>query len=287
MVAVHAFAGFLRERGIPARLDEPLAPYTTFRLGGPADFLVEPRDGEELSGVFREARASGIPVKVLGGGANLLVRDGGVRGVVVRLSRFDRRRDDHVEAGFSLPRLVRDSVSAGRAGLEGLAGVPGTLGGALSMNAGGRHGEIGSAVRYVDVMTREGEFRRVPRDGAGFRYRGCGLEGDVILAAGLDLRADGEARGRYESVLADKKRSQPLDRPSAGCVFKNPPGMHAGKIIDGCGLKGARVGGARVSEKHANFIVNEGGATASDVLRLIDLIRGKAPVPLELEVQLW
>jgi len=165
--------------------------------------------------------------------------------------------------------------------------VPGTLGGAIRMNAGGRHGEIGSAVRSVDVMTPEGGFRRVPRAEAGFRYRGNGLDGNVVVAVEFDLRPDPGARSRYEAVFAEKKENQPLNRPSAGCMFKNPPGGHAGKIIDGCGLMGTRVGGARVSEKHANFIVNEGGATASDVFRLIDLIRSRAPVPLELEVQVW
>ncbi len=287
MVAVHAFASFLRERGIPARRDEPMARCTTLKVGGPADFLVEPRGDEELSAVFRAAAECGLPVRLLGGGANLLVRDEGVRGAVVRLANLNRRDGDRVEAGHSLPRLVRQTLAEGLGGLDGLAGVPGTVGGAIRMNAGGRHGEIGSVVRYVDVMTPAGEFRRVPRSEAGFRYRGNGLDGDVVVAAGLDLRPDPEARGRYEAVMAEKRKSQPLDRPSAGCVFKNPPGMHAGRIIDACGLKGTRVGGARVSERHANFIVNEGGAAASDVFRLIDLIREKAPVPLELEVQVW
>jgi UDP-N-acetylmuramate dehydrogenase len=287
VVAVHAFGTFLRERGIPARFNEPLAPYTTFKIGGPADALVEPRDEDDLAAVFREARGAGLPVHVLGGGANLLVRDEGVRGAVVRLSGFNRRSGDRVGAGCGLPRIVKETVNEGLAGLEGLAGVPGTVGGAVRMNAGGRHGEIGSAVRSVDVMTPEGTFRRVPRAEAGFRYRGNGLGGNVVVAAEFDLRPDPAARERYDAVLARKKEVQPLNRPSAGCTFKNPPGGHAGQIIDGCGLKGTRVGGARVSDRHANFIVNEGGATASDVFRLIEIIRNRAPVPLELEVEVW
>ncbi len=287
MVAVHALAPFLRERGIPFLPDAPLARRTTIGVGGPADCLAEPRDEDELAAVFRAARENGLPVKILGSGANLLVRDEGVRGVVVRLARLDRRDGLHVGAGFSLPRLVKAAAAEGLAGLEGLAGVPATVGGAIVMNAGGRHGEIGAAVRYVDVMTPQGEFRRRDRDEMGFRYRGAALGGDVVTAVGFDLRPDGDVRARYESVLSSKKAAQPLDRRSAGCMFRNPPGLSAGKIIEECGLKGARVGGASVSRKHANFIVNEGGATASDVLRLIDYVRDRVPVALELEVQVW
>lgn len=282
-----AFVRFLRERRVPARFDEPLSRHTTFRVGGPADVLVEPRDEEDLAGVLRAAAGEGVPLRILGGGANLLVRDEGVRGAVVRLSSLDRRRGSRVQAGRSLSRLIRETLREGLGGLETLAGIPGTLGGAVRMNAGGRHGTVGDAVRAVEILTPAGEPRRLSRQDVGFRYRGTALDGNVVVAADLDLRPDPEAPARFASILEEKKRTQPLDRPSAGCIFKNPPGQAAGKLIEECGLKGARAGGARVSPRHANFIVNEGEATASDILRLIDLIRDRVPVPLELEVQVW
>ncbi len=287
MSSAGAFLAFLDDSQVPIRLDEPLALHTTFGVGGPADFFIEPRDEEELAGVVRAARGCGMPLRFLGGGANLLVRDEGVRGAVARLAGLNRREGMHVQAGFGLGRLVRETAAAGLAGLEGLAGVPGSVGGAVKMNAGGRHGEIGAAVRYVDVRGDAGEVRRIRREDVGFRYRGTGLNGDVILAAGLDLRPDPAARERHDAILEEKKAGQPLGSRSAGCVFKNPPGGPAGKLIEECGLKGERVGGARVSRRHANFIVNDGGATASDILKLIDVIRRRVPAELELEIQVW
>jgi UDP-N-acetylmuramate dehydrogenase len=287
VLAVRAFEAFLREERVPARFQEPLAPYTTLKVGGPAEYFVEPRGPEELARTLRAARECDVPVRLLGSGANLIVRDEGVPGAVVRLSRFVSRRGLHVEAGYTLARLVKETVCEGLAGLEALAGVPAAVGGAVRMNAGGRHGEIAAAVRYVDVMTPEGEIRRLPRDEVGFRYRSTALGDRIVIAAGFDLRPDPEVRERYDAILGDKKRSQPLGSHNAGCMFKNPPGDHAGRIIDRWGLKGERVGRAHVSRKHANFIINEGGATAGEVLRLVDAIRSRVPVPLELEVLVW
>ncbi|HYF01139.1 MAG TPA: UDP-N-acetylmuramate dehydrogenase [Planctomycetota bacterium] len=287
MLAVHAFDTFLRERAIPFRAEAPLGPLTTLKVGGPADYLVEPRDETELADVFRAAWEGDVPVRFLGSGANLLVRDEGVRGAVVRLSRFDRRHGLHVQAGYNLAKLCKETAAEGLAGLEVLAGVPATVGGAIRMNAGGRHGEIASAVRYVDVLTTAGQVRRLSREEVGFRYRGTRLDGAIVVAAGFDLKPDDGVRARYDAILGEKKRSQPLGTHNAGCMFKNPPGGHAGRIIDQCGLKGLRVGDAHVSRKHANFIVNDGRATAADVLRLVDLIQRRAPVPLELEVLVW
>ncbi len=155
------------------------------------------------------------------------------------------------------------------------------------MNAGGRHGETSSAVKYVDVMTPEGDLRRLTRDEVGFRYRGTDLGSAVVLAAGFDLRPSEGIWERYDEVLSQKKSSQPLGTHNAGCMFKNPPGGHAGRIIDECGLKGLRVGNAHVSERHANFIENDGGATADDILRLVEKIQQRASQPLELEVLVW
>jgi len=287
VVAVHAFDTFLAERRIPVRPDELLAPYTTMKVGGPADYFVEPRSPDDLADTFRAARDCGLPVRILGSGANLLIRDEGVRGVVVRLTHLNRRDWLPAEAGYNFAKLVKETAAEGLGGLECLAGIPAQVGGDIRMNAGGRHGETAAAVKYVDVMTPAGEIRRLPRDRVGFRYRGTALGDAVVLAAGFDLRPADGVRERYEDVLSQKKSSQPLGTHNAGCMFKNPPGGHAGRIIDECGLKGLRVGNAHVSEKHANFIENDGGATAADILRLVERIQARAPVPLELEVLVW
>lgn len=287
MVAVHAYDTFLTERGIPVRLDEPLGPHTTMKVGGPADYFVEPRTPDELAEAFRAARDCSLPVRLLGSGANLLVRDEGVRGVVVRLTHLNRREGLHVQAGYSFPKLVKETAAEGLGGLECLAGIPAQVGGAIRMNAGGRHGETAAAVKYVDVLTGDGDVRRLSKDQVGFRYRGTGLGDAVVLAAGFDLKPADHLWERYNDVLSQKKSSQPLGTPSAGCMFKNPPGGHAGRIIDECGLKGLRVGNAHVSEKHANFIENDGGATAADILKIVETIQARAPVPLELEVLVW
>lgn len=287
MVAVQAFDTFLTERGIPFRIDEPLGPFTTMKVGGPADFLVEPRSPEDLAAAFRAARECDVPVRLLGSGANLLIRDEGVRGAVVRLTHLNRRSGLHVEAGYNFAKLVKETAAEGLSGLECLAGIPAHVGGAIRMNAGGRHGETAAAVAYVDVLTPAGELRRLTRDQVGFRYRGTTLGDAVVVAAGFDLRPGDGIRERYEDVLNQKKASQPLGTHNAGCMFKNPPGGQAGRIIDECGLKGLRVGNAHVSERHANFIENDGGATAADILALVAQIQKRAPVALELEVLVW
>jgi UDP-N-acetylmuramate dehydrogenase len=287
VLAVHAFDTFLRESRVPVRPEVRLAPFTTMKVGGPAEHFVEPRDEDELSKVLRAARECEVPVRMLGSGANLLVRDEGVRGAVIKLTHFNRRDGLHVQAGYNLARLVKDTAAEGRAGLECLAGVPATVGGAVRMNAGGRHGETADSIRYVDVMTPDGEIKRLKKAEIGFRYRGNELGANLVISAGFDLRPDDGVRERFDAIMGDKKKSQPLGSHNAGCMFKNPPGGSAGRIIDQCGLKGERVGGAHVSRKHANFIVSDGSATASDVLRLVEVIRGRVPVPLELEVLVW
>jgi UDP-N-acetylmuramate dehydrogenase len=287
VLAVRAFDALLRERGVPYQAERARAPVTTKKVGGPAEFFVEPRTPEELAAVFAAARECDLPVRYLGSGANLLVRDPGVRGAVIHLRHFGRRDGLHVGAGYNLARLCKETASEGLAGLEVLAGVPATVGGAVRMNAGGKHGEIASSVRYVDVMTPAGEIRRLSREQVGFRYRRTSLDGAIVIAAGFELRPEDGVRARYDAVMEEKRRAQPLGTHNAGCMFKNPPGGQAGRMIDECGLKGERSGGAHVSRKHANFIVNDGGATAADVLRLIDLIRSRVPAPLELEVEVW
>ena len=279
-MALLAFDTFLHERKVPWKADQRLASYTTLKVGGPADYFVEPRDEEELAATLRAARDCGIPVRILGSGANLLIREEGVRGAVIRLTHLNRRQGLHVQAGYNFARLVKESAAEGLGGLEVLAGIPASVGGAVRMNAGGRHGETSEAILYVDIMTPEGELRRLTKAEVGFRYRGTALGASLVLAAGFDLKPGENLQARYDEVFAAKKSSQPLGTHNAGCMFKNPPGGQAGRIIDECGLKGTRVGGAAVSDRHANFIINDGSATASDVLRLVELIQSRAPVPL-------
>jgi len=296
--AAAAFDAFLRERRVPNRPGHPLASGTTFRIGGPARWLVEPATTGQAADTLRAARECDIPVKLLGGGSNLLVRDEGVDGAVLRLNRLNSVAwgtdgSATVEGGASLPRLVKEATQRGLSGLEGLTGVPGSVAGALVMNAGGRHGEIGPAVRWVDVLEPDGTPRRLSQAEAEFRYRTSGLRGRIVVGARLEL-ATVEPAGlaaKYDEIMRDKKETQPLGRPNAGCIFKNPAGEKAGRLIDECGLKGARAGAAHVSSKHANFIINEGRATADDVLELIDRIKAavfsRRGVSLELEILVW
>jgi len=296
--AAAAFDAFLRERRVPVREGHPLASGTTFRIGGPARWLVEPDSPEQAADTLRAARECDIPLRLLGGGSNLLVRDTGVDGAVLRLNRLSSVAwgsdgSATVEGGASLPRLVKEATRRGLSGLEGLTGVPGSVAGALVMNAGGRHGEIGPSVRWVDVVESDGTRRRLTRDEAGFRYRNSDLRGRIVLGARLELAPTDPVAlaATYDDIMRDKKETQPLGRPNAGCIFKNPAGGKAGRLIDECGLKGARAGAARVSRKHANFIVNEGRATADDVLCLIDRIRAEVSArsgfSLELEILVW
>jgi UDP-N-acetylmuramate dehydrogenase len=297
VVSFGPFGTFLHERGVPVLEDPPLAQRTTFKIGGPARWLVSPRTADELAAVVRAARECGVETRVLGGGSNLLRLDGRLDACVLQLNRLSETRRDgtaiRVGAGANLPRLVKESVAAGLAGLEPLAGVPGTVAGALIMNAGGRHGEIESVVRWVDVLSDAGDLVRLRRDQIDFRYRASSLRGRLVVGAGLELRPGdpGALRARYDAILADKKATQPMGTHNAGCVFKNPPGGRAGRMIDECGLKGTRVGGAVVSPLHANFLVNAGGATGADVMKLIDLIRsrvrGRFDVDLDLEILVW
>jgi len=300
---------FAGDAGLEAVLTEhePLAAHTWFGLGGPARWMARPRDADQLTELTRRCARAGLPLRVLGQGANLLVGDDGVDGVVVRLDHQAFKRIEwpapegpqgqevtvRAGAGADLGRLTLEAVRRGLAGLECMAGIPGTVGGAVRMNAGGRFGCIADVIRAVRVMHRDGRQAVVAREQAGFAYRRSGLEDVLILEAELALRRDDPARlhERYREVWEAKRRTQPLRENSAGCVFKNPPGHSAGSLIDRAGLKGRKVGGAWVAREHANFIVAREGATAADVLELIGQIRsevsGRFGVDLELEIELW
>lgn len=288
-----------REYADRMQCDAPLGKMTWFRLGGAARFLFRPRDADDLAVFVQKARAADEPVKVLGGGANVLVRDDGFDGVVVRLDHNEFRKVERskgsltVGAGVDLMVLSRDCSEQGLSGLECMAGIPGRVGGAVCMNAGGRWGEFGDVVQSVDVLDGEGRMERWSRDRAGFGYRSSEIGDRVVLSARLELTPDdpNRVRDKFNECFDYKQRSQPMADKSAGCIFKNPPGESAGALIDRAKLKGASCGAARVSDHHANFIVAESGAKASDVLRLIDLIRERVRetfnVELEVEIDIW
>jgi UDP-N-acetylmuramate dehydrogenase len=273
---------------------------TTLGVGGQAEWLITPTNPSDLVQALRLCREHGVPWRVLGGGTNLLVDDGGVAGAVLAprgvCFEYVTVAGQHVVAGAAvrLPQLLQQAGEWGLTGLEPLAGVPGTLGGAVVGNAGGRHGDTGSVTSAVVGYSAEGELCRREGDGLRFRYRETNLRDLVVTGVELSLRAAVKEQilARMAEIIEERRRSQPLDQRSAGCFFRNPPGgRSAGELIDRAGLKGARSGGAEVSAVHANYIVNRGGATSRDVLALAALVRDTVEkqfgVQLQLEVQLW
>ena len=278
------------------RLHEPMSRHTSFRIGGPADAYVEPENVEALRVLMERARKAKIPVFVMGG-TNLLVRDGGIPGIVMRLMKLDRIQELeggvlYAEAGVGMPRLLKYAMQRGLAGLEFAAGIPGTVGGAVFMNAGTRWGEMKDIVRKVRMVTSTGEILELSSDEAGFDYRRSRLPHGVVVGVWLGLKPGDKTRieTTVREWLLRRKATQPIEMPNAGCVFKNPGGESAGRLIEEVGLKGAHKGDAQVSMKHANFIVNRGHATAGDVLDLIRLVgktvEEKVGVTLELEVKI-
>jgi UDP-N-acetylmuramate dehydrogenase len=281
------------------RTDELLAPHTWFKLGGPARYFAEPTTVDELAAVVRRAGEESMGVRMLGGGSNLLVRKPGVPDVVVRLSNpaFTKitpaKNQLAAGGGAKLGHVISAAVRDGLAGLETLVGIPGTVGGALHGNAGSRGGDIGQWVCQATLMTETGEILSRNRDELVFAYRESSLDELAILDVKFQLEQDNpeELTKRMQKQWIVKKANQPLDHQSAGCIFKNPRGMSAGMLIDQAGLKGTRIGGAEISDRHANFIVTDNGATSDDVLQLIDQVRERVferlGVELELEIEVW
>jgi UDP-N-acetylmuramate dehydrogenase len=285
-----------------ARFGEPLSRHTSFRIGGPADVWVEVDTADELAALFGLARAAGEPVFALGSGTNVLVSDRGVRGIVVHLGcgfQFTDWRisvnEATVRAGAAVPfkKLVYDAVERGFEGLEFGEGIPGSLGGGLTMNAGAFGGEIGRVVERLEGVHAEGRVEELGRERLAFQYRRLDLPaGWVITAVCLRLqRADAGAIGERVATARDKrKKNQPLGFPNAGSIFKNPPGAFAGRLLEEAGVKGLARGDAQVSELHANFIVNRGGARAADVRALMEemgrRVEARSGIRLEPEVKL-
>jgi UDP-N-acetylmuramate dehydrogenase len=279
--------------------DYPLGRSTWFGLGGNADYLIQPQSVDQLADVIKRCDENELPIHVLGFGSNLLVTDNGVKGAVIRLAGDEFSRVDFdgqtLTAGAvaELNKIVLDCVRKGLGGLEALAGIPGSIGGAVRMNAGGHFGDFGSAVEAVTLMDNEGEIFERAKPELSFDYRSTNITAKFILGAKINLfEADPQQLLKtVKEVWIYKKNTQPLKTKSAGCIFKNPRGMSAGAMIDRTGLKGTKIGGAVISEKHANFITAKADCKSSDVIALIQKVRKevkeKFDVELELEIEIW
>lgn len=283
------------------KLNEPLASYTTFHIGGPADIIVYPRNETELKLILRAASNASLPYFILGGGSNLLISDKGIRGIVIHLigemesiKISDDASEILVGAAASFPKLTKAALDLGWESALGWHGTPGLVGGALKMNAGGKLGEIGDVVKSVRSISLSGENVFSHAD-AGFRYRNSSFPADAILTfaqlqcAQADRSKASKLSEKARELVARRKQTQPKQR-SAGSIFKNPPGEFAGRLIESAGLKGTRIGNAQISHVHANFIVNLGQATAMEVYQLSRLAREtvyeQSDILLEYEVKL-
>lgn len=278
--------------------DEPMSQHTTFRIGGPADVFVMPENYEQIREVLRLCKEEKLPFFVLGNGSNLLVSDSGYRGVIIQMDRnMEEIRLDgeeiHACAGALLSSVAVAARNASLTGFEFAGGIPGTIGGAAVMNAGAYGGELKDVLKEVTVMTREGEILTIPAEKMEMGYRTSIIKtaGYLVLEAVISLKKGDEEKIRAVMKDLSERRTekQPLDYPSAGSTFKRPEGYFAGKLIMDSGLRGYRVGGAQVSEKHCGFVINAGGATAEDVRSLMDhviqVVREKYGVTLEPEVK--
>ncbi len=287
----------------PARVDAPLHDLTTFGMGGRVPILVEPRDVAEFAAAIQVLKKEGHPFRVLGGGANVMIDDRGLDEVVVltkAVSRIVREGEGttvlRLGAGVSIPGFVVKCREMSLTGAECMVGIPGTIGGATVMNAGGRHGWFSSIARRVRFLAQDGAEQEIAADDKTFAYRHSIFGDCVVLETVVELKP-GDAKAVQEAtktILKEKSAAQPLTEKSAGCIFKNPPaeqGGSAGKVLEAAGVKGMRVGDAVVSEKHANFIVNRGQAKFKDVMALIEKMKQAVfetqGVKLETEVKVW
>lgn len=292
--------GLVEIMGENIQFDRAMSEYTTFRIGGKADAICFVQGLGELQQVFSYLNKEKIPYLLVGKGSNLLVRDGGFKGAVIIMRgqlatiKQHEKNDRMVLAGggLTLRDLVRFCSQRGLGGLEFLSGIPGTVGGAVTMNAGAFGRAMGDVVQQVDLVTPEGEFTSRNRSDLTFSYRASSIrEGSLVVRASLQCSQETSeiVSGRVAEYLTRRKVAQPLDYPSAGSVFRNPPNDHAGRLIEQAGLKGKKIGGAMISPKHANYIVNTGGAQAEDILRLMEMakekVREATGVELEPEIK--
>lgn len=279
-------------------LEEPMSGHTTFRIGGPAKIFVTPEDRRELAAVLALCRKEGCPWTILGNGSNLLVSDSGFAGVVIQIGKgFDQIAIEGEQmaagAGALLAQAARQACRAGLSGLEFATGIPGTIGGAVVMNAGAYGSEMKDILLSAQVLTEDGSQREVSAGELELGYRTSSIlrNGWIVLGVRLRLqKGDPETIGqRVRELTAARKAKQPLEYPSAGSTFKRPEGFFAGKLIQDAGLKGFQIGGAQISEKHSGFVINRGGATASDVMELCrqvsEKVKAQSGVELEMEVK--
>lgn len=287
---------WMNRQGIPYLTDAPMRDYTTFRAGGPADLLISPKSAEQIRAVLQMCRQLEVPVTLLGNGSNVLVRDGGIRGAVLRLgSEFSQIQIEGrmvvAQAGAKLAAVVSAALSAGLVGMEFAGGIPGSVGGGIYMNAGAYGGELSQVLHSALVLTTDLEMVQMPSEALSLSYRHSALmeNGALVLEGHFCLEPGDTAAAReYLRELAARRREkQPLDLPSAGSTFKRPAGHYAGALIESAGLKGFSIGGAQVSEKHAGFVVNRGGS-AADILALIrhvqECVSAQSGIWLEPEV---
>lgn len=286
---------------IELRFWEPMAKHTSFRIGGPAEVMAFPKSREELAALLRAAACLNCKPGILGAGTNVLAPDEGMQGIVICLKDclggMERLSDTviRVAAGVTMSRAAVFAANLGLSGMEFAHGIPGTVGGGVYMNAGAYGGEICQICRQVDVMDMQGNVTTIPGEQMGFAYRHSRLEaeGGIVLSADFGLTAGDpqQIREKMQLLMGKRRASQPLDLPSAGSAFKRPVGGYAAALIDEAGLRGFRVGGAAVSEKHAGFAVNLGGATAADVRGLLqavsDTVYQKNGIRLEPEIRIW
>lgn len=294
------FKDRLEGLGCQVLCQEPLSRHTTFRIGGPADYYVMPESVEQVKQVIALCKEQEMPFRVIGNGSNLLCADDGFEGVIIDMVRGLNQCEADAEtgmltaqAGVLLSALARRAQQAGLTGLEFAAGIPGSVGGALMMNAGAYGGEMKQVVQWARILTLEGEEQVVTLEQLDLSYRHSAIRshGWVVLEAGFSLQqADAaQIRSTMDDLAARRRDKQPLEFPSAGSTFKRPTGYFAAQLIDETGLKGFTVGGAQVSEKHAGFVINRGGATAADVMALCQAVKEKifqrVGVELEMEVE--
>ena len=281
-----------------ALVNEPMSAHTTLKLGGPADYMVFPKDGEEIAAMFREAAENGVPVTVIGHGSNLLVLDGGIRGLVICIGKNMRKitREGNIlkaQAGAMLGSVALEAAEAGLTGLEFASGIPGTVGGGVTMNAGAYDGEMAQVVTEVRGIRPDGTAVCLSREEMDFSYRHSVVQEKdfIVTEVTFELQPGDPAaiRARMSELNAKRSEKQPLDLPSAGSTFKRPEGYYAAALIDQCGLKGYSIGGARVSEKHAGFLVNT-GTSSRDFLNLMKkvqaIVEERAGVRLEPEIRI-
>ena len=293
MLSLSDIQSFFRGR---IAVNAPLAPYTSMKVGGPADFFLEPKDKKDVVALIKYLRQQTHPYMIIGRGSNMIVSDEGFRGTVINLeaglagvSLVENLVE--AEGGARLTKLVDFCIQNSLGGIEWAAGIPGSVGGAVVMNAGAHGSEMKDHVVDVEAL-RKGDVIRVKKEDAGFSYRKSVFVSDVVLSARLQLVPGNkdELRRRKSELMARRNATQPLDLPNSGSMFTNPSGTFAARLIEQAGLKGKRIGDAQISEKHANFMINLGSARAEDVLKLIDLVRRtvhqNTGILLELEVKL-